>query len=160
MEVIMQRGTLAILAFAFPVVLTATTAHARDCSGYNTHVLISAEVTEPAKGHSLMTFRNHDMLVTNDPKHILNMAMGECAGTMLTTPDGKMAGAGYCLRRDNDGDTQSIDWIWPKGAERGTWKSTGGTGKFAGLEGGGTWAQVASDGGKMGINRWDGTCNR
>jgi hypothetical protein len=151
--------------FASTLVLVAAgtlagPASARECNGYNTHVLISADVTEPAKGHSLMTFRNHDMNVTDDPKHILNMTMGECTGTMLTTPDGKMSGAGYCLRRDKDGDTQSVDWFWPKGADKGTWKSTGGTGKFAGLEGNGHWMQLAGDGGKMGVNRWTGTCSR
>lgn len=156
----MHRRIIASALTVVAAIAYVPSAGARECNGYNTHVLISADVTEPAKGHSLMTFRNHDMLVTDDPRHVLNMAMGECAGTMLTTPDGKMVGAGYCLRRDKDGDTQSIDWTWPKGADKGTWKSTGGTGKFAGFEGTGSWMQVAGDGGKMGVNRWTGTCNR
>lgn len=136
------------------------TAEARECSGYNTHVTISADVTDLGKGHVMVTFRNHDMLVTDDPKDVLNMTMGECAGTTLTTPDGKTQGWGYCLRRDAEGNSQSIDWVIPLGAEKGTWKSTGGTGKFADLKASGWWQAVATDGGKQGINRWGGNCSK
>lgn len=135
-------------------------AHARECSGYNTHVSISADVTEVAKGHTMMTFRNYDILVTDSPSDIYNMAMGECSGTMITTPDGKTGGLGHCVRKDKNGDSASIEWAIEPGAEKGTWKSTGGTGKFADLKSEGWWMPVTTDGGKLGVNRWGGTCSK
>ena len=46
-------------------------------------------------------------------------------------PDGKTQSMGHCARRDKDGDTQSISWQQEPGADKGVWKSTGGTGKYA-----------------------------
>jgi hypothetical protein len=148
---------LILTCAAFAVVLPA---HARDCTGSNTHVLISAEVNDMGKGHTLVTLRNHDMLVTDDPRDIYNMHMGECSGTVLSTPDGKTSSSGFCIRKDKDGDSASIVWEMPAGAEKGTWRSTGGTGKYADLKAQGWWVPVASDGGKQGINRWGGTCSK
>ncbi|MCC7547373.1 MAG: hypothetical protein IT532_06385 [Burkholderiales bacterium] len=149
-----------VLALAAASLTAALPVHARDCSGYNTHVNISLESTKLADGHVMIVSRASDILVTDDPKHIYNLMMGECSGTLLTTPDGKTSGLGHCLRKDKDGDTASIDWSLPAGSDKGTWKSTGGTGKYADLQSSGWWQPAASDGGKLGVNRWGGTCSK
>jgi len=157
----MQIKKLAVPLFAAAVTSTVVVgASARECSGYNAHTLISYEATEVAKGHVLAVFRQHDILITDDPKDIYNMNMGECSGTMITTPDGKSGGLGHCARKDKDGDSASIEWAIAPGAEKGTWRSTGGTGKFADLKSQGWWTPVVSDGGKLGVNRWGGTCSK
>lgn len=156
----MHRNTILAVAVAAAAVVLTPAAHARECNGYNTHVLISAEVNDMGNGHTLMTFRNHDILVTDDPSDIFNMLMGECSGTMLSTPDGRSSSAGYCIRKDKDGNSASIDWAWAPGADKGTWHTTGGTGKYADLEASGWWTPVATDGGKQGINRWVGNCSK
>jgi hypothetical protein len=72
--------------------------------------------------------------------------------------DGKTQQTGYCARRDKDGDTTSISFYWPPGADKGEWKSTGGTGKFAGKQGSG-WAQVVLADGKNLVVKWGGDCH-
>ena len=64
---------------------------------------------------------------------------------------------GYCARRDKDGDTQSISWHSAPGADKGVWKSTGGSGKFAGKQDSGWFQGTVSDG-KMSVSKWGGTC--
>ena len=64
---------------------------------------------------------------------------------------------GYCARRDKDGDTQSISWHSAPGADKGVWKATGGSGKFAGRQDSG-WFQNAVSDGKMSVSKWGGTC--
>ena len=88
---------------------------------------------------------------------IYNLATGECSGAALTTPDGKTRATGYYARGDKDGDTASIEFAQAAGADKGTWRSTGGTGKFAGKTDSGWWQDVRSDG-KMTITKWGGSC--
>ena len=75
----------------------------------------------------------------------------------LSTPDGKTQAMGYCARRDKDGDTSSISWHQAAGADKGMWKSTGGTGKFANRTDSG-WYQAAMADGAMSSTVWGGTC--
>lgn len=86
------------------------------------------------------------------------LAAGECNGAFLTTSDGKARGSGYCLRKDKDGDTYSLEWAMAAGADKGSWKVTGGTGKFAKSSGSGWW-QNAADSGRMFATKWGGNCN-
>ncbi|MEO8040495.1 MAG: hypothetical protein ABI794_17130, partial [Betaproteobacteria bacterium] len=116
-----------------------------------------ADTMEATKGHSLTTSIDYSVLTTDDPKSIYNMVTGRCSGTFLAMPDGKVGGAGFCLRRDKDGDTQSISFELKPGADKRAWQSTGGTGKFAGRTDSG-WFQPAVNDGKMAVSRWGGTC--
>jgi hypothetical protein len=121
--------------------------HADNCSGYDVLVVQSAETTEMVKGHSLTVLRLSSIAVnTSNSASPYNLTTGECSGTMVTTPDGVTRGSGHCARRDKDGDSYNVEWALPAGAQKGTWKYFGGTGKFA-----------ASDG-KMIVNKWGGTC--
>jgi hypothetical protein len=145
----LTRSLLPCAAFAIVV-----PAAARDCSGYATFTSISTEAKDMGKGHALLAIRSLETLITDDPKDIYNLHMGECSGTLLTTPDGKSGGSGFCIRKDKDGDSASIAWELAPGADKGTWRATGGTGKYADLQARGWWMPVASDGGKLGVNRW------
>lgn len=86
-----------------------------------------------------------------------NGTTGECHGSWLDTPDGKSRGWGYCLFKDKDGDTESAAWEWPSPAG-GTWRVTGGTGKFAGKTDSG-WAKALVRDGKMALVQWGATCD-
>ena len=95
----MQTTRLIVASITILVASVAPVpAQARECAGYDTQTLISAEVTEVAKGHVLVTFRNCSTVIT-DADSISNMTMGECSGTALTTPDGKTRSAGHCARQ-------------------------------------------------------------
>ena len=128
---------------------------ADNCTGYDNLATLSAETLDLGNGHTLTVFRQVSMLTSENS--IYNLATGECSGAALTTPDGKTRATGYCARRDKDGDTASIEFAQAAGADKGTWKSTGGTGKFAGKTDSGWWQDVRSDG-KMTITKWGGTC--
>ena len=129
---------------------------ADNCTGYDNLVTLSAETLDLGNGHTLMVLRQTSALTSEDTP-VWNLVTGECSGTVLSTPNGKVQGLGYCLRRDKDGDTASIEWGLAPGAERGYWKFTGGTGKFA-SRGGSGWAELARADGKIEQYKWGGTC--
>ena len=130
-------------------------AFADNCTGYDALVTQTAETLDVGNGHTLTVFRSESLIISDNS--IYHLTTGECSGTALATPDGKVRSSGHCARRDKDGDTQSIEWSQGPGAEKGMWKSTGGTGKFAGKTDSGWFQNVRSDG-KMAVTKWGGNC--
>jgi hypothetical protein len=148
----------AVIGLAAAGALGLADARAADnCSGYDVLVNQHSDTLELAKDHTLTTSIDYSIVTTDDPKSIYNMATGRCTGTFLVMPGGKVAGAGFCLRKDKDGDTESLAWELPADSDKGTWKMTGGTGKFAGKTDSGWWQPAVNDG-KMTVTRWGGTC--
>ena len=130
-------------------------AFADNCNGNWSNVTQSVETIEVAKGHTVTYFVARGS--TTSANSLFN-GVGECGGYALTTPDGKVRVAGICIRRMNDGASESDVFSLEPGAERGTWKQVGGTGALAGKSYSGWWQSVISDGkAEMGI--WGGNCN-
>jgi hypothetical protein len=129
---------------------------ADNCTGYDALVTQTAETTDLGHGLKQTVLKSQSIITSNDS--IYNLTTGECAGTILQTEDGKTQQMGYCARRDKDGDTQSISFHQAPGADKGEWKSTGGTGKFAGRQGTG-WFQFVLQDGKNGVVKWGGDCH-
>jgi hypothetical protein len=95
-------------------------------------------------------------LTTTQSDNPLNLASQNCTGTTITSKDGKTGtGSGYCVLFDAAGDAA---WTWFRGdLDAGSWGFIDGTGKFKGIEGGGTWKTTQrSPDGKY-INSWDGS---
>ena len=136
----------------------AGAARAENCSGYDVLVSQSGETLDAGGGQTLFVGRNYSAIIDNDANAKDNLIIGECNGTFLSTADGKSRGSGYCLRKDKDGDSYSIEWTLPAGADKGTWKLTGGSGKFSKSSGSGWWQNAAASG-KMFVTRWGGNCN-
>jgi hypothetical protein len=137
--------------------LIGTPARAADnCTGYDALVTISSETLEVGKGHTLTVWRAESMVTSDDS--IYHLTTGECAGTTLATPDGTVRFSGHCARRDKDGDTYSVEVSQAPGAEKGMWKWTGGTGKFASGKDNSGWGQTVRTDGKMFVVQWGGTC--
>jgi hypothetical protein len=130
-------------------------ASADNCSGHFNNVSRTVSTIEVAKDHVLTSFIFHS--ITNSENSI-NNALGECSGYALTTPDGKTRMAGVCARKASDGSSFSDIWVLEPGAERGTWKMSGGTGGFAGKSMSGWWQVVADEGGRT-LGKWGGNCN-
>jgi hypothetical protein len=128
---------------------------ADNCTGYDALVTTSAETRDLGNGMKLTVFQAESMLFSEDSKY--NLVSGQCVGTTLETPDGKARSSGHCARHDKDGDTASIEWSNAPGAEKGVWKSTGGTGKFSGVKDSG-WSQAVRSDGKMFAVKWGGNC--
>jgi len=131
-------------------------AFADNCTGYDTIVTTSSETRDLGNGMKLTTFQAESALLSQDS--VYNLVVGQCSGTSLSTPDGKTRASGHCARRDKDGDTESISWENAPGAEKGTWKATGGTGKFAKTGNDSGWSQAIMADGKVLIVKWGGNC--
>jgi hypothetical protein len=146
------RGFLA----AACALITATAAVAADnCTGYDVLVATYAETLDLGNGHTLTAFRQSSILTSENAMY--NLTTGECSGAALTTPDGKLRVEGFCARRDKDGHTYSIAFSQAAGADKGTWKATGGTGKFEGKRHSGWFKDVRTDG-NMTVSHWGGDC--
>ena len=152
----MKTNPLALCLAALGSGFLMTVAAAADnCSGRVNNVGISAESIEVAKGHSMAVFASHSI---TSSENSANNAAGKCGGYAITTPDGKTRVVGVCARKTKDGDSWSDEWVLEPGAERGTWKQTGGTGVFAGKKWSGWW-QTSYDDGNIFMGTWGGNCN-
>ena len=131
---------------------------AAKCSGTNINNLVSWEPSEISKGTTLAIMRITSVTVSDDPSAAYHLISGECIGQFLITPDGKTAASGSCARRDKDGDVLNEEWVATDGTgNKGTWKLSGGTGKFANAKGTAQW-EFSPLQGKMGAVRWVGNC--
>lgn len=131
---------------------------AAKCSGTNINNLVSWEPTEIGKGTTLAIMRITSVTVNDDPSAAYHLISGECIGQFLTSPDGKTMASGSCARRDKDGDVLNEEWVATDGiGNKGTWKLSGGTGKFANAKGTAQW-EFSQLQGKMAAVRWVGNC--
>ena len=152
----MRTKKLATIAVAVGTGLfLCGTALADTCTGYDVLVTTSADTRDLGNGMTLTTFQAESILTSEDS--IYHLATGQCSGTALATPDGKVQSRGHCARHDKDGHTQSIEWSQGPGADKGMWKATGGSGKFAGKSDSGWFQSVRTDG-KMFVTKWGGNC--
>ena len=141
------------IAAALLLACGTSMAQADNCSGTDILVWQSVETTEVGPNHSLTVLKGYSVIVSADS--YLHNTSGECSGTVLATPDGKVQMMGYCARRDKDGDTYSISFHQGAGATKGMWKSTCGSGKFAGKNNSG-WFQADLADGMMATSVWGG----
>ena len=139
------------LTIALPAI-----SQAAKCSGYDSEVVESVNVTELSKGHSVTMVRSYSLLTSENS--IYTLGTGECSAVVLATPDGATRLSGHCVWKDKDGDTFSNQYEQEPGADKTKWKIVAGTGKYADKTGSG-WVQPVRSDGKMGVFRWEGTCN-
>jgi hypothetical protein len=150
-----MKLTKSIIAAGVLLIFGSSLAYADNCTGYDVMVVQTNETTDLGNGHTITTWKAYRQNVSADSDY--GGTTGECSGARLDTPDGNWQAMGYCASRDKDGDTLSISWHIAPGAEKGTWRSIAGTGKFAGKQDSG-WFQHAWTDGVMTTNTWGGTC--
>jgi len=92
---------------------------------------------EPEKGHKLVDFAGRCINVPDDPAAPKNA--GECVGNYEYMPDESWKGSGTCTYTFKGGDTLSDSWEEGSHLKEYTYKFTGGTGKYQGASGGGTY---------------------
>ena len=123
--------------------------------GHGVFVPQASESYELPNGQTVERTKSTAFLIAEDPKSPFHLTNWNCAGTVVTLADDMGgSGSGYCDGVDSDGDVWWISW---SGVDGGPWSFLGGTGKFEGVDGGGTWkaAQEWPDGKFM--NSWEGT---
>ena len=112
-----------------------------------------------AEGHVLIeTSSVYSDLSTDDPNNPLNGATGPCFGSM-EFKGGVLSGGGKCVYSDKDGDMAVMDWTaekMGKGGPEGSWMLTGGSGKYIGGSGGGTYAVMTDPGDGSQVNTVSG----
>ena len=92
---------------------------------------------EPEKGHKLVDFAGRCINVPNDPAAPKNA--GDCVGNYEYMPDESWKGSGTCTYTFKGGDKLSDSWEEGSHLKEYTYKFTGGTGKYQGASGGGTY---------------------
>lgn len=92
---------------------------------------------EPEKGHKLVDYASRCILIPDDPA--VPKATEECTGNFEYMPDGSWKGSGTCTDTYKNGDKKSITWEEGSHLKEYTSKITGGTGKYQGASGGGTY---------------------
>jgi hypothetical protein len=92
--------------------------------------------TEPEKGHKLVDYAGRCVNITVDPA---KKNAGDCVGKYEYMPDGSWKGSGTCTYTNKAGDKLSDSWEEGSHLKEYTYKITGGTGKFEGATGGGTY---------------------
>jgi len=95
------------------------------------------DVKEPEKGHKLVDYAGRCVSVPDDPgepKYTM-----ERVGKYEYMPDGSWKGAGTCTDTFKSGDTKIESWEEGSHLKEYPDKYTGGTGKYEGATGGGTY---------------------
>jgi hypothetical protein len=92
---------------------------------------------EQEKGHKLVDYAGRCVRVPHDPAEARDTA--ECVGKYEYMPDESWKGSGTCTWNLKGGDKQYETWEEDSHLKEYPFKWTGGTGKFEGLSGGGTY---------------------
>jgi hypothetical protein len=94
------------------------------------------DVKEPEKGHKLVDAAMRCVLIPDDPAE--PTISQDCAGNYEYMPDESWKGTGTCT--DNyPGGKISLTWEEGSHLKEYTYTKTGGTGKYQGVKGGGTY---------------------
>jgi hypothetical protein len=93
---------------------------------------------EPDKGHKLVDYAGRCVNIPDDPP-ATPKSTDDCVGKYEYMPNGSWKGAGTCTKTFKDRDTISEAWEEGSHLKEYSFKITGGTGKYQGASGGGTY---------------------
>jgi hypothetical protein len=92
---------------------------------------------EPEKGHKLVDYAGRCVAVPDDAK--AEKYTEDCVGKYEFMPDESWKSSGSCTLTFKSGGTRTDTWEEGSHLKEYPYKTTGGTGKFAGASGGGTY---------------------
>lgn len=95
------------------------------------------EEKEVSKGHKTVAYASRCVLVPDDAAQSKSTEV--CSGDFEYLPDGSWKGSGSCTDTYKGGGTTSLTWEEGSHLKEFTYTKTGGTGKYAGVTGGGTY---------------------
>lgn len=126
--ILLTLSTVLLLGLVFT---GAARAQPAESSGTAAYVPMKSQTTELPDGGTITRAQTRGYVMSDDPENPFRDSGQTCMGTSI----GDVTN-GYCDAIDADGD---MYWIsWHSGPDGDTWRLIGGTGKFAGLSGGGT----------------------
>ena len=94
-------------------------------------------VSEPEKGDKSVEYAGRGLGIPDDPTE--PPASGSYVGTYKYKPDGSWTGEGTGTETFEGGDTTNYTWYEDSSYNENTYTYTGGTGKYKGVSGGGTY---------------------
>jgi len=131
---------LLVVAPALLLIIGSGSAHAgRDVEEAGVLVCVNDkwDEKEPEKGHKLVDYAGRCVKVPDDSAAA---KMTEtCVGKYEYLPDGSWKGSGTCTGTQKGGDTISTTWEEGSQLKENPYRATGGTGRFKGIGGGGTY---------------------
>jgi hypothetical protein len=154
------RERTSLIATGAAVLLLAVApgspAQERSDSGDFAFMTTSSEEMALGDGNVLMRVVQSGMVFADDSSSPLNRSATTCSGSMVMDASARATVvSGHCDMVDTDGDVWTI---WYAGDQQGgDWGYMGGTGKFEGIEGGGTFSAESQWSDGRGINSWEGT---
>lgn len=150
--VVLAAGTL-LLTVQVPA--TFSQDNVTTAKGSFAFVTSSESVALPGD-RTLLRFVNNGFVLAEDPASPLHQSATTCIGaTVVSTAGEPGVGYGHCDAIDKDGDLWTL-WF-RNDAHGGPWGYISGTGKFEGIEGGGTWAEGPQWPDGRGVNTWEGS---
>ena len=93
--------------------------------------------TEPDKGHKLVEYAGRGVGIPDDPT--APKVTWDCVGNYEYMPDQSWKGSGTCTDNYPGGDKVYLTWEEGSHLKEYPYKYTGGTGKYEGASGGGTY---------------------
>ncbi len=92
---------------------------------------------ELEKGHKSVDYAGRCVKVPD--KATAAKVTEDCTGQYEYKPDGSWSGSGTCIAKYSTADTISVTWAEGSKLKEWVYKATGGTGKYKGIDGGGTY---------------------
>jgi len=146
---------IAALAALGSLVAPATAAEIKGTGTVTYAVTVVAENNLPA-GRILRQSRMKGLILADQDNMPFNLSPQDCSNAAIFDDKGTMVEAhGTCVAVDVDGD---VWWLSFQGDTDGSqWTVTGGTGKYAGMTGGGSTDNLLITGDGRFAIAWDGT---
>lgn len=154
----LQRNILPLLTAGLCLTLFTGTANADKHKETGTTIWVetSSEGTELANGHTVKRTTNEGISLSDDPKSVFHNAKQISSGSDIYDAAGELLGSyGYGEIRVSDGDLAFYSYSNSPETDA-VWTIIGGTGKFAGITGGGTSEAVHMGEGRQ-VHRWKGS---
>ena len=147
---------LAGAAVLFLALAPGSPAQENSHSGDFAFTTTASEEMPLSDGHVLMRVVQSGMIFADDPASPIDRTATTCSGSMVMDASARATViSGHCDGVDAGGDVWTI---WYAGdQDGGDWGYMGGTGKFEGIKGGGTFSAEAQWSDGRGINAWEGT---
>lgn len=156
----MKTMRLTAVLGALAIVLAANGAAAESCNGYVTSNSLDPILLRKAPDGSKTVWLSSEgiFIVMQPAEHPANLVNRVCGGGFKIAADEKSgAGVGTCAYTDLDGDVFHVSW--QSTFVEGTWKIVGGTGKFQGFSGQGTFRPTRKYDNAWSISLWEGECS-
>lgn len=147
-----MRRTFAAATTAALMGLAGQAAAADYSTDGRTYFTQKADVFALPTGETVIQFTWNGVHMADDPSYPSNGAAQDCAGTVWIGADGAMTARGACTLTDKEGDVEALTF----GGDHtgGTFTVTGGTGKYAGASGSGSYQPATMVADDRGILAW------